>query len=297
MAPQASMRGRRGERRAARRGAAALLAVAAVMAVVAMSSLLPGAASTGYVAPGLAAKSQRIAARAQEAERARGADEEFESRRRALLGSALVVVAGSTSSPSSAEAAEPKITARCAFDIKIGNQNDIELRRLVIGLFGDEAPVMTESFKNACAGTVRGPARKYAKYEFSDVKEIVKGKYITWADFQEGNEVVTRVQRNTARWIEYDKVKTPLAGEEQKTDETNSLRNDIPGRVSMLKGGGTYNFQVSSMANNVALDKKNVVIGQVLEGLDIIEDINKVGMYDNKPLKKIRVFASELLPP
>merc|ERR1712232_326691 len=67
----------------------------------------------------------------------------------------------------------------------------------------------------------------------------------------------------------------PLAGPDTKTEETNSLRHDRTGRVSMPKGGGTFDFAISTASSAPWLDEENVVIGQVLDGFDLLDDLNQ----------------------
>lgn len=178
-----------------------------------------------------------------------------------------------------AENIEPKITARCVFDVQIarsdadvyasfGRSPDV-LRRVVIGLFGESAPILTKNFAQACSGT--GPAR----YERSDARAVSKDRLIYFAKFAGGDTVKKKVTRNYQTTMQ----ELPLAGPETFTKETNELRHDRIGRVSMTKGGGTYNFAISPVAQAPWLDERNVVIGQVLEGLDVVEEINRVPTY------------------
>jgi len=215
--------------------------------------------------------------------------------RRASIGVGLVAAASAVALPVAASA-EPRITARCAFDIRIGNDKMTRLRRLVIGLFGEEAPVLTRTFTQACTATYPGEAGVLAAYKLADVKNIIKDKAITWANFKDGNKLTLTVATADARWVGSKTVSKPLAGDDTKTDEVNSLRHDLPGRVSMRRGGGTFDFTVAPVADATWLDETDVVIGQVLEGMDIIADINEIRMYGTKPLKKVRIFKSQLLP-
>jgi len=234
------------------------------------------------------------------------------------LAAALLVA-----SPKEAIAREARITERCAFDVRIGQDKSIPLRRVVIGLFGEEAPILTRNFIQACKGKYPGDKGSgLVNYRLSDVKTIVKDRNIRWAKFQYGNlrERVTNKPFIGQPRMVYSV--DPLAGEDTFSTETNELRHDILGRVSMPRGGGTFDFNIAPVANATWLDDDNVVIGQVLEGLDVIEDINQVpcvasnGIRDvlaasaqftgdtlaqkaatinNKPLKKVKIFESCLL--
>jgi len=164
-------------------------------------------------------------------------------------------------------------------------------------VYGDEAPVLTRSFMEACSGRYPGEAATQVNYYLSDVKTIQMDKVITWADFKDGN-TFTRQRLTTVNgkaWVDSVNKEVPLAGPDTKTDETNDLRHEVEGTVSMRRGGGTFDFNVAPVENARWLDKDNVVIGRVLEGMDQIKAINKVQVSPNgKPQKKIRCVNSTL---
>eukprot|EP00416_Gambierdiscus_australes_P010457 CAMPEP_0171145036 /NCGR_PEP_ID=MMETSP0766_2-20121228/146855_2 /TAXON_ID=439317 /ORGANISM="Gambierdiscus australes, Strain CAWD 149" /LENGTH=314 /DNA_ID=CAMNT_0011608925 /DNA_START=42 /DNA_END=984 /DNA_ORIENTATION=- len=168
-----------------------------------------------------------------------------------------------------AVAAAPVITARCAFDVRFGKEKVNHLRQLVIGLYGKEAPVMTKTFIQASTSTYPGEAGNQASYKLSDVKSVVKDKLISWADFKDGNMLEEIVTTFDSRWVGKKSIMKPLAGDDTKTDEDNGLRHNLAGRVSMRRGGGTFDFNIAPVADAKWLDETDVVIGQVLEGMDI----------------------------
>lgn len=215
-------------------------------------------------------------------------------RRATAIGAGIGIALGAHARPVAA-VEEPKITARCAFDIKIGNEKNSPMRRLVIGVFGEEAPILSRTFIQACTASYPGPAGVKAAYKLSEVKTVVKDKYIKWADFKDGNLLETSVQTDDKRWVGTRIELKSLAGEDTLTDEVNNLRHNVAGRVSMRRGGGTFDFSVAPVPDATWLDETNVVIGQVLEGMDLISDINSIKMYGPKPLRKIKVFKSRLL--
>jgi len=191
---------------------------------------------------------------------------------------------------------DPKITAMCELKVKIGNLNSVKPKKVVIGVFGDEAPVLVRSFMEACSGRYPGESGSQVNYYLSDVKKIQKGKVITWADFKDGNTFAKQKLTTVNKfWVAADTMSVPLAGEDTYTDESNSLRHDQMGRVSMKRGGGTFDFNIAPVDNAAWLDKENVVIGQVLQGLETIEAIDKVAVSaDFRPQKKIRVYNATL---
>ncbi len=58
------------------------------------------------------------------------------------------------------------------------------------------------------------------------------------------------------------------------TADGNALRHDAAGVVSVRRGGGSFDFTVAP-APNPALDGDNVVFGAVVEGLDIVDRLNR----------------------
>jgi cyclophilin family peptidyl-prolyl cis-trans isomerase len=192
---------------------------------------------------------------------------------------------------------EPKVTAFCELKVKVGNLNSVKAKRIVIGVYEDEAPVLVRNFMEACSGRYPGEAATQVNYFLSDVKKIQKDKVITWADFKDGN-TFTRQQLSTVNgkaWVTTNNKEVPLAGKDTRTDETNNLRHEKEGTVSMRRGGGTFDFNVAPVDNANWLDKDNVVIGRVLEGMETIKVINKVPVSPGgKPEKKIRCVNSTL---
>lgn len=241
------------------------------------------------------------------------------SRRAAITAASVLSIYGQRLP--SAQASEPKVTMRCAFDIQIGFDRSAPMRRLVIGLFGEEAPVLTRNFYQAFTGSYPKDNGGYVDYRFADVKAVFKDRAVVWADFPNGNIIRRRTfKRQGPNYIDTI-LEIPLAQEDTATNETNSLRHDIPGRVSMPRGGQTFNFAVAPVAPAPWLDETNVVIGQVLEGFDIIEEINQIKVKGKafgeeligalggagdirfeiaqnnkfKPLKRVRIYGVEVL--
>ena len=58
------------------------------------------------------------------------------------------------------------------------------------------------------------------------------------------------------------------------TTDANTLRHDTAGVVSARRGGGSFDFTIAP-GPNAALDGDNVVFGAVLEGLDIVDRLNR----------------------
>jgi len=225
---------------------------------------------------------------------------------------------------SSAHAAEdPKITQKCELLINIGTSK--KKQRIVIGLFGEDAPISTRSFARACEGSVPGPAGAQARYTQASIAAVSKDRRLTFAEFPGGNFLLER-QETTKAAMASDlqkensrvEVRKPLAGPDTETTESNSLKNNVLGRVSMRKGGGSYNFNIAPVADAPWLDRDNLVVGQVIEGLDVVAEINDLQVFQKggwvnaipgdkfgdkdvwadlsrKPTQKVRIVKSTLL--
>ena len=161
-----------------------------------------------------------------------------------------------------------------------------ETKRIVIGLFGKEAPRSTDKIKklmstaglaakckpkekrvlereqleankvyNSC---IEGES-KGVNYDYATVWRVVKGERI---DF--GSVAGRFVAREFPTWEE-DKVDT-------------SLKHDRPGIVSVRRGSDSgFGFSVYPGGGSATdLDDDHIVVGQVLEGMDVIEQLNAV---------------------
>jgi cyclophilin family peptidyl-prolyl cis-trans isomerase len=159
-------------------------------------------------------------------------------------------------------------------------------RRIIIGLFGNDAPnsvgqllkLMTpqglpavckpreekllqreqlEANKvyNSC---IEGQD-KGVNYDYAQIWRIIKGERI---DF--GSVAGRFVARENPTWEEI---------------VPNTLKNDRPGIVSVRKGsesGFSFTIYPGGSTRSNDLDKNQIVVGQVLEGLDVVEALNDV---------------------
>jgi len=106
-----------------------------------------------------------------------------------------------------------------------------------------------------------------------------------------------------------------------QNEDANRLAHDAPGLVSVRRGGGEFEFTVAP-GPNAELDATNIVIGRVLDGMDMVERLNGAAVSQGqflegafkftggligdaraglatqyKPLQKIAVKACGVLPP
>jgi cyclophilin family peptidyl-prolyl cis-trans isomerase len=100
---------------------------------------------------------------------------------------------------------------------------------------------------------------KGVNYDYAQIWRVVKGERI---DF--GSVAGRFIAREFPTWEE---------------SKSNNLRHDRPGIVSVRRGsdsGFTFTIYPGGKADTSNLDENQIVIGQVLEGLDVVEALNNI---------------------
>lgn len=168
-----------------------------------------------------------------------------------------------------------EITNSVYFDIEMGKK---PAGRIVIGLFGKTVPKTVENFRALCTGEKGvGGSGKPLHYEGSTFHRVIPKFMIQGGDFTQGNG---------------------MGGESiygsTFADENFLIKHTEPGYLSMANAGpNTQGSQFFiTTATTSWLDGKHVVFGKVMEGMDVVQDIEDVGSASGKPSMSVRIVKS-----
>ena len=158
--------------------------------------------------------------------------------------------------------------------------------RIVIGLFGKDAPNCVGQMKQLFSkqGLPR-PCRPRAERTLQ--KEQLEANKVYNACKQAESQGVVLPYSTVWRIVKDEQIAVgAVAGKflareypnwtEDKHD--NGLRHDSPGVVSVLRGSeGGFGFSIYPGGGNASeLDRDYIVVGRVLEGMDVVEQLNQV---------------------
>jgi len=177
------------------------------------------------------------------------------------------------------EPGDQTVTAKVFFDIEI---NGKAAGRVEMGLFGNHVPRTTENFRALCTGEKgEGAAGKPLHFRDSCFHRIIPGFMCQGGDFTKAN--------GTGGESIYGA---------KFEDEAFGVAHDRPGLLSMANSGPDSNgsqFFITTAACQ-HLDMKHVVFGEVLDGMDVVREMENKGSPEGKPRAQVTIVDCGELP-
>lgn len=179
----------------------------------------------------------------------------------------LLALEEPTSAAAPAVDGPPAITKKISLGIAIGTG---EPQFLTVGLYGDAAPASTALFANLCTASL--PGAPDLTYRNSQATRVERDKLIVLGRLSAGSAQAVSRRLDDTGYIRQELVDK---AEQYTNSDSNELRHDRAGLLSLKKGGGSFEFVLSPAANR-ALDADYIVAGEVLSGLDVVAAMNAV---------------------
>jgi len=173
---------------------------------------------------------------------------------------------------SHSEGREVEVTHRVTFDIRIGDEN---VGSIVIGLFGKVVPKTVANFAALSdADGYQGLSYKSSKFHRVIPRFMIQGGDITSGDGRGSISIYGN---------RFD-------------DENFDLKHTEPGLLSMANAGKDTNGSqfFLTVVSTPWLDGKHTVFGKVIEGMDIVHQIENLKTIDDKPVSDVVIVGTRV---
>mmetsp|Transcript_19884 Transcript_19884/g.26837 ORF Transcript_19884/g.26837 Transcript_19884/m.26837 type:complete len:193 (-) Transcript_19884:103-681(-) len=170
------------------------------------------------------------------------------------------------------------VTQKVYFDIEIDGE---KTGRIVFGMFGDTVPKTTANFATLCDGSAGvGNAGKPLHFKGSAFHRVIPGFMAQGGDFTAGN--------GTGGESIYGA---------KFADENFTLSHTKPYLLSMANAGPNTNGSqfFITFKETPWLNGRHTVFGEVLEGVDVVDALEKIGSGSGKTSKTAVIADSGIL--
>ena len=168
------------------------------------------------------------------------------------------------------------INPKVFFDISIGNS---KTKKIIFELFAKECPKTSENFLKLCTGELKNVKINNKEilmsYKNSIFHRIIPGFMAQGGDFTNFN--------GTGGISIYG---------ERFNDENFIYKHKEKGLLSMANSGPNTNGSqfFLTFIECPWLDGKHTVFGKTIEGIDLLNDLEKVGTQSGKTLKEVKII-------
>ena len=172
-----------------------------------------------------------------------------------------------------AESAVEHTGPKVFMDIGIGGS---KVGRVVFQLYADTTPKTAENFRALCTGE-KGKSKSGATlhYKGSKFHRVIKDFMVQGGDFTAGNGT----GGESIYGSKFD-------------DENFRVKHTKPGLLSMANAGQNTNgsqFFITTV-ETPHLDGKHVVFGEVIEGMDVVREIENCKVEESKPVDGVTIM-------
>jgi cyclophilin family peptidyl-prolyl cis-trans isomerase len=190
----------------------------------------------------------------------------------------------------SSRSAEAQVTDKIYVDVK-GLSQDEPPQRIVIGLFGKDAPQAVDMLKALVSPTgLKAPCKPRESRSLQ--KEQLEANKVYNSCVEGQDKGVNYDYATIWRVVKDERIDVGavsgkfIAREFPNFEGTNDLKNDVPGVVSVRRGNNSgFGFTIyPGNGDSKYLDANHIVVGRVIEGMDVVNRLNDVGVVTSAKL-------------